>query len=106
MPIEPDVVFAYMNDEGKLVIHSKSIGLHLYMIAPGLGSDSCDCKPIQAEQGALKSIGVTARQWGGVCDEKEELVGPEDDLTKFDGVVKSPICCVVGFLRRQDIPYV
>ena len=39
MPIEPDVGFAYMNDEGKLVIHSKSIGLHLhlYMIAPGLG---------------------------------------------------------------------
>ncbi|BHH81856.1 molybdopterin-dependent aldehyde oxidoreductase [Desulforhopalus sp. 52FAK] len=41
MPIEPDVGFAYMNDEGKLVIHSKSIGLHLhlYMIAPGLGVD-------------------------------------------------------------------
>ncbi len=41
MPIEPDVGFAYMNDEGKLVIHSKSIGLHLhlYMIAPGLGID-------------------------------------------------------------------
>jgi aldehyde oxidoreductase len=39
MPIEPDVGFAYMNDDGKLVIHSKSIGLHLhlYMIAPGLG---------------------------------------------------------------------
>ncbi len=39
MPIEPDVGFAYTNDEGKLVIHSKSIGvhLHLYMIAPGLG---------------------------------------------------------------------
>jgi aldehyde oxidoreductase len=39
MPIEPDVGYAYMNDEGKLVIHSKSIGLHLhlYMIAPGLG---------------------------------------------------------------------
>jgi aldehyde oxidoreductase len=39
MPIEPDVGFAYLNDDGKLVIHSKSIGLHLhlYMIAPGLG---------------------------------------------------------------------
>ena len=39
MPIEPDVGYAYTNDEGKLVIHSKSIGvhLHLYMIAPGLG---------------------------------------------------------------------
>jgi len=39
LPIEPDVGFAYQDDEGKLVIHSKSIGLHLhlYMIAPGLG---------------------------------------------------------------------
>ncbi len=39
MPIEPDVGFAYHDENGKLVIHSKSIGvhLHLYMIAPGLG---------------------------------------------------------------------
>lgn len=39
MPIEPDVGFAFIDDEGKLNIHSKSIGLHLhmYMIAPGLG---------------------------------------------------------------------
>ncbi len=39
MPIEPDVGFAYKNDAGQLVIHSKSIGLHLHaaMIAPGIG---------------------------------------------------------------------
>ena len=39
MPIEPDVGFAYQNADGQLVIHSKSIGLHLHaaMIAPGLG---------------------------------------------------------------------
>jgi aldehyde oxidoreductase len=39
MPIEPDVGFAFFNEDGKLCIHSKSIGLHLhlYMIAPGLG---------------------------------------------------------------------
>ncbi|WP_207261166.1 molybdopterin-dependent aldehyde oxidoreductase [Desulfovibrio sp. Huiquan2017] len=39
MPIEPDVGFAYIGDEGKLVIHSKSIAIHLHllMIAPGLG---------------------------------------------------------------------
>lgn len=39
MPIEPDVGFAFLDDDGKLCIHSKSIGLHLhlYMIAPGLG---------------------------------------------------------------------
>ncbi|SDK37122.1 aldehyde dehydrogenase, molybdenum-binding subunit apoprotein [Maridesulfovibrio ferrireducens] len=39
MPIEPDVGFAYLDDDGKLCIHSKSIGLHLHaaMIAPGMG---------------------------------------------------------------------
>ncbi len=39
MPIEPDVGFAYTDENGKLFIHSKSIGvhLHLFMIAPGLG---------------------------------------------------------------------
>ncbi len=39
LPIEPDVGYGYLNDEGKLILHSKSIGLHLHglMIAPGLG---------------------------------------------------------------------
>jgi aldehyde oxidoreductase len=39
MPMEPDVGFAYPDDDGKVVIHSKSIGIHLHhaMIAPGLG---------------------------------------------------------------------
>ena len=39
LTVEPDVGFAYMDDDGKLIIHSKTIGahLHLYMIAPGLG---------------------------------------------------------------------
>ena len=33
--------YGYVNEEGKLVIHSKSIGLHLHglMIAAGLGLD-------------------------------------------------------------------
>ena len=41
MPIEPDVGFAYMDDEDRLVIHSKSIGLNLHklMIAEGVGMD-------------------------------------------------------------------
>lgn len=39
MPIEPDVGFAYINDEGKVCIHTKSICLQLHqaMIAPGIG---------------------------------------------------------------------
>ncbi|MCF8027790.1 MAG: molybdopterin-dependent oxidoreductase [Desulfobacteraceae bacterium] len=41
MPMEPDVGFAYINENDKLVIQSKSIGLnlHLGMIAPGMGVD-------------------------------------------------------------------
>ncbi|MDD4701893.1 MAG: molybdopterin-dependent oxidoreductase, partial [Desulfovibrio sp.] len=39
LPIEPDVGYGYINEQGQVVIHSKSIGLHLHalMIAPGLG---------------------------------------------------------------------
>jgi len=39
LPIEPDVGFAYLNDGGKLIIHSKSIGIHLHalMVAEGIG---------------------------------------------------------------------
>ncbi len=42
MPIEPDVGFAYTNDEGKVVVHSKSIAIHAhqFMIAEGLGIDA------------------------------------------------------------------
>lgn len=53
LPIEPDVGFAYINDEGKLVIHSKSIGLHLhlYMIAPGLGVEPDNIVMVQNPAG-------------------------------------------------------
>lgn len=53
LPIEPDVGFAYQNDEGKLCIHSKSIGLHLhlYMIAPGLGVEPEDMVLVQNPTG-------------------------------------------------------
>ena len=39
LPIEPDVGFGYINEKGQVVIHSKSVGIHLHalMIAPGLG---------------------------------------------------------------------
>jgi aldehyde oxidoreductase len=39
MPLEPDVGFAYIDDEDRVVVHSKSIGIHLHhaMICPGLG---------------------------------------------------------------------
>ena len=42
LPIEPDVGFAFYDEEGKLIIHSKSIAIHLHqaMIAAGIGIDS------------------------------------------------------------------
>ncbi len=53
LPIEPDVGFAYIADDGKLMIHSKSIGLHLhlYMIAPGLGLEPDQLALIQNPTG-------------------------------------------------------
>ena len=39
MPLEPDVGFAYMDEEGKLIVHSKSVALHFHhsMTAEGIG---------------------------------------------------------------------
>jgi len=39
LPLEPDVGFAYFNENGKLIVHSKSIGIHVHalMVAPGIG---------------------------------------------------------------------
>ncbi len=53
LPIEPDVGFAYMDEDGKLFVHSKSIGihLHLYMIAPGLGVEPENIALVQNNAG-------------------------------------------------------
>ena len=39
LPIEPDVGFAFLDEAGKLIVHSKSIALHFHalMIAEGVG---------------------------------------------------------------------
>ena len=53
LTMEPDVGFAYYDDEGRLTIHSKSIGIHLHhaMIAPGLGIDAEKLRIIQNPAG-------------------------------------------------------
>lgn len=53
LPIEPDVGFAYTDDEGRLTIHSKSIGLglHAAMIAPGLGVEPAKLRMVQNPAG-------------------------------------------------------
>jgi aldehyde oxidoreductase len=53
LTMEPDVGCAFMDDEGVLNIHSKSIGIHLHhaMIAPGLGIDPEKLRLVQNPTG-------------------------------------------------------
>lgn len=53
LTMEPDVGFAYFDDEGRLTIHSKSIGIHLHhaMICPGLGIEPEKLRIIQNPAG-------------------------------------------------------
>ena len=53
LPIEPDVGLAYYDEEGRLTIHSKSIGIHLHhaMIAPGLGIEPDKLRLVQNPAG-------------------------------------------------------
>jgi aldehyde oxidoreductase len=53
LTMEPDVGFAYFDDDGRLTIHSKSIGLFLHhaMIAPGLGIEPGKLRLVQNPAG-------------------------------------------------------
>lgn len=53
LTLEPDVGLAYFDEEGRLTIHSKSIGLHLHhaMIAPGLGIEPEKLRLVQNPAG-------------------------------------------------------
>ena len=53
LTMEPDVGCAYMDDEGRLTIHSKSIAIHLHhaMIAPGLGIEPEKLRLVQNPTG-------------------------------------------------------
>jgi aldehyde oxidoreductase len=53
LPIEPDVGFAYYNEEGNLIIHSKSVALHCHaqMIAEGIGLPLDKVKIVQNPTG-------------------------------------------------------
>ncbi|MHC1743186.1 MAG: molybdopterin-dependent aldehyde oxidoreductase [Syntrophobacteraceae bacterium] len=53
LTMEPDVGFAYYDEEGRLTIHSKSIGIHLHhaMICPGLGIEPDKLRLIQNPSG-------------------------------------------------------
>ncbi len=53
LTIESDMGFAYYDEQGRVTIHSKSIGLylHLYMIAPGLGLEPEKLRLVQNPAG-------------------------------------------------------
>jgi aldehyde oxidoreductase len=53
LTMEPDVGFAYFDDDGRLTIHSKSIALYLHqaMIAPGLGIEPEKLRLVQNPAG-------------------------------------------------------
>ena len=53
LPIEPDVGFAYFNENGELIIHSKSVALHFHalMIADGIGLPLDKVKIVQNPTG-------------------------------------------------------
>ncbi|MEN6567314.1 MAG: molybdopterin-dependent aldehyde oxidoreductase [Veillonellales bacterium] len=54
LPLEPDCGSAYIDEEGRLTIHSKSIGLHLHhaMIVAGIGIEPEKCRLVQNPTGA------------------------------------------------------
>lgn len=52
-----------------------------------LGSNSCDCTPQPALQGAIQSIAQTARQWSGTPKAEEQA--PQNDLDAFLARAKS-----------------
>ncbi|MHB8204106.1 MAG: molybdopterin-dependent aldehyde oxidoreductase [Desulfomonilaceae bacterium] len=53
LTMEPDVGFAYFDEDGRLTIHSKSIGIHLHhaMICPGLGIEPEKLRLVQNPAG-------------------------------------------------------
>ncbi len=91
MPIEPDVAFAYYSDDGKVHIHSKSIGvhLHLYMIAPGLGLEP-------------ENIVITANPMGGTFGYK---FSPTSEALVGAATMATGRPCFLRYTYRQQQQY-
>ena len=53
LPLEPDVGFAYFDEDGDLMVHSKSVGIHIHaaMIADGVGIPLNKLKIVQNPTG-------------------------------------------------------
>jgi aldehyde oxidoreductase len=88
LTIEPDMGFAYYDDEGRLTIHSKSIALYLHamMIADGLGIDAGKLRMVQNTSGGTfgyKFCPTTEALVGVACMVTQKPVYLEYDYQQF-----------------------
>jgi len=88
LTIEPDMGFAYVDDEGRLTIHSKSIALYLHalMIADGLGIDPAKLRMVQNTAGGTfgyKFCPTIEAILGVACMATEKPVYLEYDYKQF-----------------------
>ncbi len=113
LPLEPDVGFAYVDENGVLKIHSKSIGIHLHhgMICAGLGVEPDKCHLIQNHAGGTFGykfsptmealLGVAAMATGKTsCAELQHV--SDSDLHR-----KTVSCiyrCEIGCRQRREFP--
>lgn len=88
LTIEPDMGFAYYDDEGRLTIHSKSIALYLHalMIADGLGVDASNIRMVQNTAGGTfgyKFCPTIEALVGAACIATQRPVYLEYDYEQF-----------------------
>ena len=88
LTIEPDMGFAYVDDEDRLTIHSKSIALYLHamMIADGLGIDPAKLRMVQNTAGGTfgyKFCPTIEAILGVACMATEKPVYLEYDYQQF-----------------------
>lgn len=88
LTIEPDMGFAYFDEEGRLTIHSKSIALYLHalMISEGLGLDASQIRMVQNTAGGTfgyKFCPTIEALVGAACIAMQRPVYLEYDYEQF-----------------------
>ncbi len=91
MPIEPDVAFGYYDDEGRVHVHSKSIGIHLHhaMITEGLGLPP-------------EKLFIAANPMGGTFGYK---FSPTNEAIVAACVMATGRPCFLNFNYKQQMQY-
>ena len=91
MPIEPDCAFGYLDDSGAVIVHSKSIGVHLHkaMISEGLGL-------------ADDKLHIVSNPAGGTFGYK---FSPTNEALVAAAVQATGRPCFLNFNYRQQMQY-